>query len=489
MGYGEYGSAFAIAALLGLLLLAVAIVVAVVLAVLSWRWSRRGASFAALAFPVCLPLWGIACAIIVRGPIRLGRSSMWVRPGLATPVFVGFCTLAAVLIWGRALWLRPGADLSSATVQGKRRREIVLSAAVAGFVYVLWVAACLRTEHQVAQLRNAYVRREAASNAAWVQGRIVASPRALCYSPDDRYLATADTHLEVWDLETGLVRRRWPVQVGNVNSIPDLFGFDDGGTRLALSVGQDVEVFDLNGDRQRITVTGSERWTEHGRQVRLLSAHDAVVVLHHGKAEAFDVHTGEAMQLRMAALQEPDIAALAVSRDAAQLATWSLSRKRVAAWFAGGSEPSWTASNIEASRPIGFALSADGRWLALATRQNQIVVWNAATGAEQLRLEAGRKLRCFAFSADGAQIVALTTVSETSTGEPQVHIWSLPAGLPVVTHKLPVSNGNFMALSPGGQEVAIVDPQFASPQNYPPTVRRFDTTNRVERRGFPASSR
>jgi WD40 repeat protein len=476
-----FGTAYLIGFLLAFLLLAFAIAVAVVLAVLSWRLARRGDSFVALAFPVSLPLWGIVCAAIVQGPSS-------VHYGQAIPLWVGICTLAAVSIMGRALWLRPGADITSAAAWRIRRWEITVTAVGAGLLYVLWVVAGLRSEYQSTQKRSLHSQQEAVVRAAWVEGRIAAAPRALCYSPDGRYLATADTHLEIWDLATGRVHRSWPIQVGNVNSIPDLFGFDGSGTRLALSVSQDIEIFDLGGDRKRLPWIGSRRWTEQGRQVRFFRGRDAVVGLHDGKAEEFEIQTGQAVTLSMAALQDPDITSFAVSDDGTQLATWSHRRKRIAAWTISGSQPSWTADGVEVSGQIAFAFSADGQWLALATRQNQIVVWNAATGAEQLRLEAGRKIWRLAFSADGSQIVALSTVSVSSTGEPLVHIWSLPAGQAVVTHRLPVSSGSFMALSPDGQEVAIVDQQYESSQNLPSTVRRFATATGVEHRGFPASS-
>jgi WD40 repeat protein len=401
-------------------------------------------------------------------------------------VWVGVCTLAAVSIMGRALWLRPGADLGSAAVRRSRQWEIAVTAVGAGSLYALWVVAGLRTESQSAQARSLHSQQQAAVTAAWVEGRIAATPRALCYSPDGRYLATADTHLEIWDLATGRVHRSWPIQVGNVNSIPDLFGFDGSGTRLALSVSQDIEIFDSGGDRKRLPWSGSQRWTEHGRQVRFFRGKEAVVVLHDGMAEAFDLPTGQPVKLPMAALQEPDITSFAVSDDGTELATWSHRRKRIAAWTISGSQPSWTADGVEVSGPISFAFSGEGRWLALATAQNQIIVWNAATGAEPLRLDAGRKIRRFAFAADGSQIVALSTLSVSSTAEPLVHIWSLPAGQPVVTHRLPVSSGSFMALRQDGQEVAIVDQQYESSPNLPATVRRFATATGGEHRGFSA---
>lgn len=475
-----FGAAYLIGILLAFLVLAFALAVAVVLAVLSWRWARRDASFVALAFPVSLPLWGIVCAAFVQGPSS-------VHYGPAIPVWVGFCTLAAVSIMGRALWQRPGADLGSAAVRRTRRWEITVTAVGAGCLYVLWVVAGLRTESQSAQTRSLHSQQEAAVVAAWVEGRIAATARALCYSPDGRYLATADTHLEIWDLATGRVHRSWPIQVGNVNAIPDLFGFDASGTRLALSVSQDIEIFDLGGDRKRLPWITSQRWSEHGRQLRFFRGRDSVVGLHDGKAEEFDVQTGQAVTLSIAALEDPDITSFAVSDGGTQLATWSHRNKRVAAWTISGSQPSWTADGIEVSGRIAFAFSTDGRWLALATRQNQIVVWNAATGAEQHRLDAGRKIERFAFSADGKQIVALSTFSVSSTAEPLVQIWSLPASQPVVTHRLPVSSGSFMALNHDGQEVAIVDEQYASSPSLPATVRRFATATGVEHRGFSAS--
>ena len=130
--YQDFGGAVFIGILLLILVLGFGLIGVVVLAVLSWRYSRRSDSFFALAFPVSLPLWGILCAAFVRGGM-----------GVAIPIWVGICTLAAVLIMGRALWLRPGADLGSAEVRRSRQWEITVTAVGAGLLYALWLAASL----------------------------------------------------------------------------------------------------------------------------------------------------------------------------------------------------------------------------------------------------------------------------------------------------------------------------------------------------------
>src|SRR5262245_39393533 len=209
--YQDFGAAYAIGFLLALLLLGVALAVAVALAVISWRWSRHDRSFVALAFPVLLPLWGIVCGtLLVDVPWWTHYWLGWRHYWLAEPLWVGICTLAAVLIMGRALWLRPAADKLNADVRRRRRGEIAVTAIGAGLLCALWVAPRLRFEYRLAQneARDAQQRAavgaaaEAARGAEWSRGRIVGRPRTLCYSPDGKYLVTADEWVQIWDLVT-----------------------------------------------------------------------------------------------------------------------------------------------------------------------------------------------------------------------------------------------------------------------------------------------
>jgi hypothetical protein len=128
--YNDFGKAFIAGAIIGLVAIVAVLALAIVAARRSLRWSRPGASFGALAYPVSLPLLGILIALRVAGE---SRSAMLIS--------VGLCTLAAAAILGRAIWLRPGADLSSAPVRQRRRREIALCAAGALLLYGLFALA------------------------------------------------------------------------------------------------------------------------------------------------------------------------------------------------------------------------------------------------------------------------------------------------------------------------------------------------------------
>src|SRR5687768_522276 len=123
--YNDFGKAFLAGAILGLVALVAGLALVIVALRQSLRLSRPGASFGALVYPVCLPLLGILVALRAAGS---SRSAMLIS--------VGLCTLAAVAILARAIWLRPGADMSSPAVRQRRRWEIGLTAAGAIFLYV-----------------------------------------------------------------------------------------------------------------------------------------------------------------------------------------------------------------------------------------------------------------------------------------------------------------------------------------------------------------
>jgi hypothetical protein len=154
----NYAAGFGIEVLLAFVLLGFALVVAVVFAVLSWRHFRRSESFEALAFPVSLPLLGIVCAALVDVP-------SWMHYPPVKEVWVGICTLAAVVIMARALWLRPGGDLNSADVRRSRQWEIFVTAVGAGLLYFVWMAIGLSIKHQFAQKEALEAQQQAAARA------------------------------------------------------------------------------------------------------------------------------------------------------------------------------------------------------------------------------------------------------------------------------------------------------------------------------------
>ena len=116
--YNDFGKAFLAGAILSLLVLVAVLALVIVAVRRSLRLSRPGASFGALIYPVCLPLLGILVALRVAGS---SRSAMLLS--------VGLCTVAAVAIVGRAIWLRPGADMTRPAARQRRRWEIALCAA------------------------------------------------------------------------------------------------------------------------------------------------------------------------------------------------------------------------------------------------------------------------------------------------------------------------------------------------------------------------
>ena len=176
----DYGAGWGIAVLLGLLLLAAVLLFAAVLLWLSWKWSRPGASFRALVFPLTLPL-GAMLLNERRGSVP-SFSIAW----------IGFWSVIACGIWGRAIWLRPGEDGGHASVR-RRQRDILLSTVVVGILYAAWAHRTLAEGVRIREWMDGHLRQEAENRARktaeWNEGRIVTAGGALCYSQDGRWLA------------------------------------------------------------------------------------------------------------------------------------------------------------------------------------------------------------------------------------------------------------------------------------------------------------
>lgn len=81
------------------------------------------------------------------------------------------------------------------------------------------------------------------------------------------------------------------------------------------------------------------------------------------------------------------------------------------------------------SRPLTvLALSGDGAQLATADETGAAILWDAASGAEMVRLPNREALKHLTFSTDGALLLA------ASSAEPTVRIWEAATGALVATH-------------------------------------------------------
>ena len=434
-----YGAGYGIAALFALLLMAAASLTVLVLAGLSWKWSRPGASFRALAFPLVLPLCGMVfCAAY---------------PNISV-VWIGFWTVTACGILGRAIWMRPSEEGRHSSVR-RRQRDILLSTVGIGILYSAWAHWTFVEAARSRQRLETHLQHDAEDRAqktaVWSEGRIVTSAGDLCYSRDGRFLAAAAEDLEIWNLTTGKLHHHFRKTTGK--SYTNL-QFDGDGTHLAVSVNHEVEVYDIEQKQGPITLLAApQKWLNQDNHLCFLDRQNAIVVLQEGTAHAFQVDTGKPLPLPLPALQQPDIQAFAISRDNEWQATWSSGRKQIAVWRTGGSEPVWTAGNIEARRSPDLLFSSDGHWLALTTQQGSIVVWNAITGVEQTRLNSQGEIKSFRFSEDSQQLVAV----QKESFEPQVSIWNVSTGhlklngcnSPAATRRVKACTGRFQPVLVG----------------------------------------
>ena len=462
-----YGVGYGIAALVGLLIMAGIFMIAAVLVWLSWKWSRPGASFLRLAFPLVLPLFAMVLC-----PAHTNVSIAW----------IGFWSAVACGILGRAVWLRPGEDRGFASIR-RRKRDIVLTAVSISILYTVWVnitladAARFRKwlDHQQQQDAEDRTKR----TEEWNEGRIVTDGGSLCYSHDGRLLAVGGLDdLEIWDLTTGKLHHCFR---GKLRKNSTTLQFDGDGTHLAVNVKHEVDVFDIAQKQGPITLlAGKEKSLNHVNHICFLDGQDAIVVLQDGTAHAFHIDTGQSLPLPMPALQQPDIQAFAISQDKEFQATWSPGRKQIAVWRTGESVPAWTADKIEPHYSPELQFSGDGHWLGLSA--GAIVVWNTGTGVEQCRLTPKVGGGPFRFSADSRQLVAV----QPGLYEPLVHIWNVSTGQAEVNYKIPVTAIGGLALDFTGRECAanVLPPTDSDRQFLKRAIQRFDTATGGEHRGF-----
>jgi eukaryotic-like serine/threonine-protein kinase len=242
----------------------------------------------------------------------------------------------------------------------------------------------------------------------------------IAFTANGERIVTADRgSVRLWDAATGQELLALPSPGG------DGMAVDPRGKRIAAGAGESVRVWSSGGEgRERLTLTGHSGkvqealFAARGRQVVSISDQEALV---------WDASSGQKQQT-------------------VKLAT-NASEETLAS----------TADRYRLIRPPLVDLSADGRRLASLetpfSLPGQVVVWDAATGRQQLRLPAhAARANAVAISPDGKHL-ASCGVRQPQGGE--LRVWDLANGKPVVRAQVEMHASVCLAWSPDGSRIAV----------------------------------
>jgi WD40 repeat protein len=278
---------------------------------------------------------------------------------------------------------------------------------------------------------------------------------SLAFSPDGKTTATGsrscpDGVVRLWDATTAKERRVLRLGDGGIYGV----AFAPGGRTLAAGGGHTVRLWDpASGEEKNALQTEflecvalapdgkslavGESWSDPaagaGRRVRIWDA---------ALGRKLTEIPGQDRRLSSLSFSPDGRLLAAAAGDACVWATTTGKRRLSPA------PPPDAAPRGPLDEPDGWwavVFSPDGRLLAAASIRGRVVVWEAATGAEVLRLEA--RSTVVAFSPDGRLLA-------TSDGEDGVRLWDAATGAERMRFRGHDGGVEALAFSPDGRRQA-----------------------------------